>query len=96
MFLCNLGMTDAYFIALFMFSYFNGTFPAIFEDYFTKNEYLHNYNTRSASNIHLDYQRTNYGEFSVKYRRAKLWNNLPEKLRNQKSYGQFYKRMIKE
>ena len=72
MFLCNLGMTDTYFIALFMFSYFNGTFPAIFEDYFTKNEYLHNYNTRSASNIHVDYQRTNYGEFSVKYRMAKL------------------------
>ena len=56
----------------------------------------HNHNTRSAFNIlHIDYQRTNYSKFSVKYRRAKLWNNLPEKLRNQKSYGQF-KRMIKE
>ena len=50
-------MTVTYFIALFMFSYFNGTFPAIFEDYFTKNEYLHNYNTRSASNIHIDYEK---------------------------------------
>ena len=78
---------------MFMFSYFSGTLPAIFEDYLTKNEHLHNYNTRSASNIHIDYQRTNYGKFSVKYRGAKLWNNLPENLRNQKSYGRF-KKMI--
>ena len=57
---------------------------------------IHNHNTRSVSNIlHIDYQRTNYGKFSAKYRRAKLWNNLPENLRNQKSYGQF-KKTIKE
>ena len=79
-----------------MFSYFSGTLPTIFEDYFTpKNEHLHNNNTRSASNIHIDYQRTNYGKFSVKYRGAKLWNNLPENLRNQKSFGRF-KKMIKK
>ena len=52
-----------------MFSYFSGTLPTIFEDYFTpKKEHLHNDNTRSASNIHIDYQRTNYGKFSVKHR----------------------------
>ena len=46
-------------------------------------------------NIYIDYQRTNSGKFSVKYREAKLWNNLPENLRNQKSHGRF-KRMIKK
>ena len=37
-----------------MFSYFNGTLPAIFEDRFTKKEHLHNYNTRSDSNTYID------------------------------------------
>ena len=55
---------------------------------------VNNYNTRSASNIHIGYQRTNYGNFSVKLRGAKLWHNLPENLRNKKSYGRFEK-MIK-
>ena len=45
--------------------------------------------------LHIDYQRKNYGKFSVKYRGAKLWNNLPENLRNQKSYGRL-KKMIKK
>lgn len=61
------------------------------EDYFAKSEHLHNYNTRSASNIHIGYERCNYGNFSVKFRGAKLWHNLPENLRNQKSYGRFKK-----
>ena len=53
-------------------------------NYFTRNEYLHHHNTRSASNIHLDYKRTNHGKFSIKYRGAQIWNNLPQNLRNQK------------
>ena len=32
-----------------------------------KNSYLHDYNTRTGYKIHLDYQRINYGKFSIKY-----------------------------
>ena len=70
--LLNTCELNTYFIALFMFSYFDGTLPAIFEDYFAKNKHLNNYNTRSVSNIHINYQRSNYGIFSLKYRGAKL------------------------
>ena len=70
--LLNTYELNTYFIALFMFSYFDGTLPAIFEDYFAKNKHLNNYNTRSVSNIHINYQRSNYGIFSLKYRGAKL------------------------
>ena len=55
-----------------MFSYFDGTLPAIFEDFIAKNKHLNNDNTRSVSNIHINYQRSNYGKFSLKYRGAKL------------------------
>ena len=77
-----------------MFSYFNDKLPITFNDYFTKIEYLQRYNTWSASNIHIDYDRTNYDKFSVKYKGAQLWNSLPENLRNQKSYS-LYKNLIK-
>ena len=82
---------NAYLLALFMYSYFNDKLPENFNDYFTKNSYLHDYNTRTACKLHLDYQRINYGKFSIKYRGAKLWNTLPENLRNQKSYSSFKK-----
>ena len=78
-----------------MFLYFNDKLPIIFNDYFTKNEYLLSYNRRSASNVHIDYQKRNYGKFSVKYRGAQLWNSLPENLRNEKSYSS-YENLIKE
>ena len=70
--LLNTYELNTYFIALFMFSYFDGTLPAIFEDYFAKNKHLNNDNTRSVSNIHINYQRSYYGIFSLKYRGAKL------------------------
>ena len=75
--LLNTYELNTFLTALFMFLYFNDKLPITFNDYFTKNEYLHSYNTRSASNVHMD-----YGKFSVKYRGARLWNILPENLRN--------------
>ena len=63
--LLNIYELNTYFIVLFMFLYFIETLPANFNDYFTKKEYLHNCNTRSASKIHIDIKE-NYGKFSVK------------------------------
>ena len=36
---------NKYFTALFMYSYFNGFLPSNFNDYFSENENMHNYNT---------------------------------------------------
>ena len=59
-------------------------------DYFTLNKSIHSYDTRSASNIFIDYKRTNYGKFSLKYRRAQIWNNLPKaELKSLQSYVSF-------
>ena len=38
--------------------------------------------TRSASKVHINYQRTDYRKFSVKYGGAEIWNNLPDNLKN--------------
>ena len=41
------------------------------------------------SNIFIDYKRTNYGKFSLKFRGAQIWNKLPKDLKLLKSYRQF-------
>ena len=48
-----------------MFSYFQRNLPNYFNNYFRLNEMIHSHNTRSASNIHIDFKRTNYGKFSL-------------------------------
>ena len=63
---------NMYLIALFMYSYFSNILPKYFNDYFTSNKNIHSHDTRSASNIFIDYKRTNYGKFSLKYRGANL------------------------
>ena len=42
--------------------------------------------TLSASNIFIDYKTTNYGTFSLKFRGAQTWNNLPKNLKKSKTY----------
>ena len=65
--------------------------PMFYKDYFTTNDKIHTYNTRSASNIHITYERTNYGKFFLKYRGAVVWNSLPAVLKESKSYRTFKK-----
>ena len=55
-----------------------------------KNDNVLNYQTRSDSKVHINYQRTNIRKFSVKYGGAKIWNNLPDNLKkNKRSYDPF-------
>ena len=39
----------------------------------------------------IEYRRTNYGKFSLKYRGAQIWNNLPNTLKISKTYRSFKK-----
>ena len=64
-------------IALFMFRYFNNNLPSSFNDFFCLNKDVHQYNTRSSSNVHKIQARANYQKQSVKYKGVSIWNNLP-------------------
>ena len=55
-------------IALFMFRYFNNNLPSSFNDFFCLNKDVHQYNTRSSSNVHKIHARANYQKHSVKYK----------------------------
>ena len=89
--LLNIYQLNTYFTALFMYSYFNNNLPNYFTNYFTLNKEMHGHNTRSASNIYINYRRTNYGKFSLKIRGAQIWNELPKELRISQSYNSFQK-----
>ena len=89
--LLNIYQLNTYFTALFMYSYFNNNLPNYFTNYFTLNKEMHGHNTRSASNIYINYRRTNYGKFSLKIRGAQIWNELPKELRMSQSYNSFKK-----
>ena len=54
----NLLELNIYLISLFMYSYLRNDLP----------EFLYIYDTRSISHIFIDYRRTNYETFSLKYR----------------------------
>jgi len=49
------------------FVYHKDKLPDIFNNYVMFNNEIHNYNTRSASNIHLPRVDTGYGQRSVCY-----------------------------
>ena len=72
----NIYELNIYLMALFMYSYFHDKLPIYFTNYFKLNEKLHGYNTRTASNIYIDYKRTNYGKFSLKTRTGPLGTKL--------------------
>ena len=77
---------NIYLIALFMYSYFDKNLPSYFNNYFKLNDAIRSHNTRTASKIFIDYKRTNYGKFSLKFREAQIWNKLPKDLKILKSY----------
>ena len=60
-------------------------------NFFVQNESIHSYGTRSATKIHIEFKRTNYAKFSLKYKGATMWNSLPVDIKNIDSFNRFKK-----
>ena len=79
-----------------MFRYFNlQNLPDIFTDYFLMKKDIHNYSTRNASMLHKNCNRTNYKKGTLASKGIDLWNNLPQHLRQIRSYSVFKTTMKK-
>ena len=87
----NIYQLNTYPTAVFMYSYYHDKLPAFFKNFFITNDALHSYNTRSMSQIHIEFNRTNYGKFSIRYREAVVWNSLSSEIRNINFYNLFKK-----
>ena len=67
-----------------MFDVHNNSVPSTLLDMFTRTPQMHNYNTRSSSagNYYINCSRTNQYKNSFARIGAKIWNSIPENLRN--------------
>ena len=81
--------------AIFMYKLNNNLLPCTFNDYFTVNSNIHNYNTRDAQNLHLPLNRTSCSQSSIVYNGPVLWNNLQTSVKHSKTVRQF-KRLYKQ
>ena len=82
-------------IATFMYTvYENVSLPKSFEDYFTQNCRIHNYDTRSSNDFHLPLHRTSTTKDTLFFYGPLLWNNLPDSVKKCKSL-QHFKRLYK-
>ena len=72
-----------------MHSYYHGKLPGLSDNLVKPNFSVHLYNRRSASNIGIEFRRTNCVKFSIGFKGAIIWNNLPSNTRNISSYNMF-------
>ena len=74
-----------------MYLHYYGKLPETFDNYFVKNDSIHSYNTCSASKIHIDFKRTNYGKFFYSVQRRNNMEEFTNDLKELKSSNAFKK-----
>ena len=73
-----------------MFKIINGLTPSYLSDMFTRTSSLSDYGLRSSRmNFKLPKNRTNYFKNGFAFTGAKVWNNLPNALKEEKSLDTF-------
>jgi len=70
-----------YFCLVHKYLHCNSQLPVVFSKYFTLNNDIHHYNTRSTENLHLTRVSTAREARNVKFKASQLWNTLPEMLK---------------
>ena len=88
-----LKIDDLYKLELskFMHRFFKKALPKYFETFYTEFRFSNTHNTRSSSQrLMLPYYSTNRAQKSIKFQGAKLWNSLPNSMK-QLSYRKFIK-----
>ena len=76
---------------MFMFSHNRGKLPKIFDNFFHKNEDIHHYATRSASNLRPPRIKTQLAENFLKRTGVKFWNKIQQSIRTNISENTFNK-----
>ena len=70
-----------------MYRFLNGNLTDIFEGFFVKNRdrNVHQCNVRNADELYVPYARLDVRKFSLKIAGAKLWNVLPNHIKESNS-----------
>lgn len=77
-----------------MFGCHHGHIPSKLVKLFTKSNKIHSYNTRQASNDGFFIPKTSsqYGKKTIKFRGSKLWNCIPQQIKQAPSISNFKKK----
>ena len=67
---------NKYLIGRFMYKYHTGNVPTIFVSFFQQNREIHDYNTRTASHLHIPAVKSDLGKTGIRYRGALIWNYI--------------------
>jgi hypothetical protein len=67
--------------------------PEALSSYFTRNNSIHNYNTREHGSLHLESIYTSYGKKVIVHKGSVLWNALPNHLKSTQSVSLFKNRL---
>ena len=76
-----------------MFLYHKELLPELFNSLFVKNMDIHNYDTRTKSHIRVNYGRTNFSHSILTYQGPKLWNELPQSVRESVALNSFKRKL---
>ena len=71
-----------YSVTMFMFKFFKGLLPNIFNQMFTRNENLHNYFTRQSNKLHVPVSKLSAVYRTMKYKGVSFWNVMSTKINN--------------
>ena len=80
-----------YQIQKFVYECVNKTCIKQFHNYYRQNHTIRELNTRQQNNLYQDPINTKYGECSLKYHGAKLWNSLSANIKLSQSLLSFKK-----
>ncbi len=69
----------------------NNLLPDVFDSYFKPRNEIHNLQTRNAHKLHVIRVKHYYGESILKYKGAKIYNELPNDIMYCKSLNNFKK-----
>ena len=67
-------------LCIFMFKYYHGNLPYIFDDMFQFNRSVHTYSTRQAEHLHIPKAKLNCVIKSVRVKGVKAWNFVKNKI----------------
>ena len=67
---------NLYLICKFMFRYYNGKIPDIFQNIFMMNSDIHDLYTRQSGSYHVPKTKNNLDEWSIRYRGVIVWNTI--------------------
>ena len=67
---------NVYLTSKFMFRYYHGDVPDVFQNFFVLNSDVHEHYTRQSGYYHVPCVKNNLGKWCIRYRGVVVWNSI--------------------